>query len=175
MTCADGRCLVMIGPPGAGKTSTGRLLSRRLALPFTDVDERIVANRGRSIPEIFANEGEAAFRKYEVEVIRLAVKTPGVLALGGGAVLSEQVRQLIEPHQVIYLAVSLDQVLPRVGTGSGRPLLNGDVAGRWLRLAAERAPIYASVANHIVDTDARSVREVVKEILRILGEHDAHR
>jgi shikimate kinase/3-dehydroquinate synthase len=160
--------IVLVGFMGAGKTTVGRQLARTLGLPFTDADQAIEEQAGRPIREIFAAAGEQAFRDLERQVITglLAAPADAVLALGGGAVETPAIRAALAGHQVVYLQISLDDALARVGHDTGRPLLGDpDLAG----LFARRQGRYAAVAAITVRVGAdRTAAEVSGEAVRRL-------
>jgi shikimate kinase len=161
--------VVLVGPPGAGKTTVGELLAARLGTTFRDTDADIVATAGREIPEIFVDDGEDAFRALERAAVATALANhDGVLALGGGAVLAEETRALLRGHVVVYLSVGLSDAVSRVGLGSGRPLLNINPRATLRFLLDQRRPIYEQVATHIVVTDGRKPEEIAEEILSAL-------
>ena len=145
--------VVLVGAPGSGKTTVGRALADRLGLRFADVDAVIVDRVGKPIAEIFADDGEEAFRRLEEQVTAELLDEPGVLALGGGAVLSERTRTALRGRRVVWLRVGLAAAVKRVGMDTARPLLLGNVRGRLLALLNERAPLYAEVATQVLDTD----------------------
>jgi len=146
---------VLVGPPGAGKTTVGTLLAERLGVPFADTDVLIEARAGRSIPDIFTSDGEPAFRALEREVVREALDThDGVLALGGGAVLTETTREALAGHTVVFLTVGMAAGVRRTGLSTARPLLAGvNPRATFAALLTERLPVYRSVARHEVATD----------------------
>ncbi len=161
----SGRSIVLIGAPGAGKSTVGRQLARRLRLDFVDVDALIEAETGTTIAEIFADQGEPAFRALERAYTTAALESTGVVALGGGAVTSAEVRSSLSGHRVIWLRVGLAAAVRRVGLDTARPLLLGNVRGQLLRLMTERAALYAEVATDVVDTDDLDAPAVVARIL----------
>ena len=156
--------IVLVGAPGAGKTTVGLALADRLGLGFADVDAVIVDRVGKPIAEIFADEGEEAFRALEEQVTAELLQTPGVLALGGGAVLSPRTRAALHGRPVVWLRVGLAAAVKRVGMDTARPLLLGNVRGRLLALLNERAPLYAEVASLVIDTDALDPAAVADRI-----------
>ncbi|WP_229051153.1 shikimate kinase [Aeromicrobium sp. Leaf350] len=165
--------VVLIGAPGAGKTTVGIALARRLGLAFRDTDADVVASTGREIADIFVTDGEAAFRAIEETAVAAALADhDGVLALGGGAVLSAATRDLLAGHTIVHLEVGLAGAARRVGLNASRPLLVGNVRGRLKGLLDERRPIYTALAGWSVGTDDRTPDEVVDLVLRLVG--DAH-
>jgi shikimate kinase len=166
--------VILVGPMGAGKSTIGRLLAGLLRLPFTDSDRVIEERTGADIPWIFDVEGEEGFRQRETAVIKDILEgEPVVLATGGGAVLRPENRQMLSATgQVFYLMASIDQLLERTAKDKKRPLLQVDDPEAKIReLIAQRDPLYAQVADVVVNTDRRSPRAVAQEIARaVLGE-----
>ncbi len=152
--------IVLMGAPGAGKSSVGKRLARKLGRTFVDVDQRIEEVVGKPVAEIFADEGEAHFRALEQEATLELLDTYDVVALGGGAVMNPVIREALAGHEVIWLKVSIGQATRRVGMNTVRPLLLGNVRGRLIELLRERTPVYESLATQIVDTDGRGCAEV---------------
>jgi shikimate kinase len=162
--------VVLVGPMGAGKTTVARLLAETWGVSVRDTDEDVVAAAGRPISDIFVDDGEAAFRELERAAVAAALSSQdGVLALGGGAVLDPGTRELLAGHTVVFLKVGLGDAVKRVGLGSGRPLLLGNVRSRIKALLDERTPIYESVAAHSVETDGRTPAEVADEVRKAVG------
>lgn len=153
--------IVLVGAPGSGKSTVGPLLAARLGVPFVDVDAVIEDRSGRSIAEIFADDGEPAFRSLEEVTTAELLSQTGVLSLGGGAVLSAATRTALRGHRVVWLQVSASTAVSRVGLNEARPLLLGNVRGRLIKLLAERTPLYAEVATERVETDVLSPEAVV--------------
>jgi shikimate kinase len=164
--------IVLVGAPGSGKSTVGAKLAERLGVTFRDADAIIVERTGKSIAEIFSDDGEAAFRALEEQITAELVGLPGVLSLGGGAVLSAATRAALRGHRVVWLRVGLTQSVKRVGLDTARPLLLGNVRGRLLKLLNERAALYAEVATEVIDTDNTTPTEVVE---MIMNAHVAHR
>jgi len=151
---------------GAGKSTVGRLVAQAWDLAIRDTDADVVAAEGRSISDIFVDSGEDHFRSLEAKAVAEALAThDGVLALGGGAVLDESTRELLAGHRVVFLRVGLSDAVKRVGLGSARPLLLGNVRGRIKALLDERTPVYESVATLVVDTDGKSPEDVAREVV----------
>jgi shikimate kinase len=167
------RTLLLAGMMGAGKSVVGRLLAVRLSRAFIDTDERIAESAGRSIPEIFADEGEAGFRARERAVLAALPERGAVIALGGGAPVPDENRALLrEKGVLVWLDARPETLASRVGEAADRPLLAGlDAAGRSARLARlreERSPAYAG-SDLRVETDGRSPEEVCAAVLAALG------
>ena len=156
---------VLVGPMGAGKTTVAGLLAEAWSVPVRDTDADIEAAEGRSISDIFVDDGEAHFRALEAAAVADALTShDGVLAVGGGAVLDPATRELLAGRPVVFLRVGLSDAVKRVGLGVGRPLLLGNVRARIKALLDERTPIYESIARVVVDTDGRSPEEVAAEV-----------
>jgi shikimate kinase len=159
----DERHVVLVGMMGSGKTTVGQLLARRLDRPFVDLDERIVARRGRSIPDLFAALGEADFRKEEDAALLAVLEEPAsVIATGGGSVLAPGNREAMRARgTVVWLRARPETLARRIGSGAGRPLLADDPLGVLERLARERAGVYAEAAHLVVDVDDLDAEQVV--------------
>jgi shikimate kinase len=163
---------VLIGPPGAGKSSIGRLLARAIKSDFTDTDALIESEQGKPISQIFVDDGEPHFRMIEERICLDSIHNlSGVLSLGGGAILSEKVANALKESSsdIIFLDVSLAVAAPRVGFNRDRPLLLGNPRQQWQKLMDDRRPIYESLATVHILTGDRAVNEVVKEILTVIG------
>lgn len=157
--------VVLVGPMGAGKTTVAGILAETWGVAVRDTDQDVEAGEGRSISDIFVDSGEAEFRRLEREAVAAALAThDGVLALGGGAVLAPETRELLAGHEVVFLRVGLSDAVKRVGLGTARPLLLGNVRGQIKALLDERTPIYESVATLVVDTDGRTPEDVAGDI-----------
>jgi len=161
--------IVLVGAPGAGKSSVGRLLAVKLDATFVDVDNRIEQVVGKSISEIFADEGEAHFRELEESATLELLEGDGVVSLGGGAVMNPRIRVALRGHDVIWLEVSISQATRRVGMNNVRPMLLGNVRGRLIELLRERTPWYQEVATTRVMTDKRRPSEVAAELAEARG------
>ncbi|GIF03463.1 shikimate kinase [Actinoplanes siamensis] len=157
---------VLVGVMGAGKTTVGAAVAESLGLAFADTDTIIEERAGKPIPDIFVDEGEAAFRAMERAVVASALSGfDGVLALGGGAILDDGTRELLAGHTVVYLSVELADSLKRVGLGAGRPLLAMNPRATLKFLLEQRRPLYLEVATHTVVTDGREPEEIAREVV----------
>ena len=167
----QGPAVVLVGPPGAGKSTIGALLAERLDTDFVDVDELIVARTGRSISDIFTSDGEPVFRELEqAEVVQALARHRGVLALGGGAVLAERTRAALRGHRVVFLSVGMAEGVRRTGLSTARPLLAGvNPRATFAALLNARLPLYREVATVEIATDRRSPEEITQDVLTALG------
>jgi shikimate kinase len=160
---------VLVGPPGAGKTSTGLALAELLATGFRDTDNDIEQIAGKPVPEIFLDDGEEHFRALERAAVTAALEGfAGVLALGGGAVLAEPTRAALAGHTVVFLSVDLADAVKRVGLGQGRPLLAVNPRATLKHQLELRRPFYEEVATFTVATDGRTPAQVADEIAAAL-------
>lgn len=165
--------LYLVGMMGAGKSTVGRLLARRLKLRFFDCDHEIERRCGVKIPLVFEIEGEAGFRAREAETVAELSELPGiVLATGGGAILLEENRRRLAARgTVIYLRARPEDLYSRVRNDRNRPLLaTADPLRRLRELHAERDPLYASIADVVVDTGKQTVQALARELVARLGE-----
>lgn len=163
--------VVLVGPPGAGKTTVGGLLAGRFAVPFVDTDALVETAHGCSVADIFVNEGESVFRELERSAVRDALGGSGdgmVVALGGGAVLDDGSRALLGEQTVAFLDVGLAGAVSRVGLGGARPLLLGNVRSQLKALLDARRPLYEEVADLTVATDGLDAEEVADRVERWL-------
>lgn len=157
--------VVLIGSMGAGKSTVGAALAARWGVAFRDTDVDIEARAGKPISEIFVDDGEAHFRALERDAVETALREhDGVLALGGGAVMTPAVRDALDGHVVVLLEVGLTDAVKRVGVGVGRPLLLGNIRSRIKQLLDERTPIYRSVATYVVDTTDTDPADVARAV-----------
>ena len=163
--------IILIGPPGAGKTSVGKALAKKLSLNFLDSDKVVEEKSGKSISEIFITDGEPAFREMErAAVIDLIENQDGVIALGGGSVMDLEVsKRLLPMANVVFLDVSISNAAPRVGFNRDRPLLLGNPRQQWIALMEKRRSTYEALAKARVSTDNKKPVEVVEEIVNELA------
>ncbi len=168
--CTDDRHIVLVGMMGAGKSSVGRVLASKLDRPLLDTDDLVEAQTGRSVREIWATEGEPAYRLLESAVLSeaLAAPTPSVIAAAGGIVLSDRNRTALTSSgaYVVWLLADVDVLVHRVRNGGHRPLLDDDPEGTLRQMYTDREPLYRDVAGAIVSVDSRSVNEVAQAVLR---------
>ncbi len=161
--------MVLVGAPGAGKTSVAHRLAELLGTSARDTDADIEASAGTSVAEIFVDHGEEYFRGLEAVAVASALaEHDGVLALGGGAVLDAATREALGPHRVVLLDVGLAESGRRVGLGVSRPLLMGNVRSQLKALLDHRRPLYLEVADDVVPTDGRDIDEVTTAVLALL-------
>ncbi|MFC9133031.1 shikimate kinase [Streptomyces sp. NPDC057099] len=154
---------------GVGKSTVGQLLAERLGTGYRDTDDDIVAAQGRTIAEIFVEEGEAAFRAIEKQAVREALAGhDGVLALGGGAVLDQDTRELLAGQRVAYLSMDVEEAVKRTGLNAARPLLAINPRKQWRELMEARRNLYEAVATAVVATDGRTPEEVTQAALDAL-------
>ncbi|MED7950906.1 MULTISPECIES: shikimate kinase [unclassified Streptomyces] len=168
--------VVLVGPPGSGKSTVGQTVAERLGVGFRDTDADVEAQAGKPIPDIFIDEGEPHFRALEAAAVRAAAATHGgVLALGGGAVMADATRDLLRGLPVVFLEVPLADAVKRVGLDAPRPLLAVNPRARWRELMEARRPLYLEVATAVVDTAGRTpgqVADAVLEALELKTPHD---
>ncbi|WP_034285800.1 3-dehydroquinate synthase [Schaalia suimastitidis] len=157
--------LVFVGMPGSGKTKVGRLVAQALGVGHIDTDALVEVRTGRSVSDIFAHDGEAVFRQAEADAVECALRSGGVISLGGGAVTSARVRELLAHHSVVYIDVEHDELLRRVTQKNHRPLLRDDPDGALRRLRAERGDLYEAVATHTEASDDGPATEVAQRIV----------
>ncbi len=158
--------IVLVGVPGAGKTTVGRLLAKSLAQEFFDSDQVIETQTGKSVSDIFTQDGEPVFRQLEHDVIgQLLGKENAIVALGGGALSNADTRNHVKSATTIWLVAGLTQTVDRVGMNRNRPLLLGNVRGQLAELMTAREPLYREVATLTIDTSKLTPEEVVENII----------
>jgi shikimate kinase len=166
--------VVLVGPPGSGKSTVGAVLAALLGVSFHDTDAAIENDQGRPVSDIFVQDGEPVFRALErAEVARAVAVEEGVLALGGGAPVDPGTQQLLAGQTVVFLDVGIADASRRVGFDRSRPLLAVNPRASWVRLMNERRPVYERVATHRVDTAGRSPEEVAAEVATVAGLREA--
>lgn len=161
--------VVLVGPPGAGKSTIGRRIASALNLPIVDSDLLIEQAQGKTCGEIFSGLGEERFREVEAACVAQALATGGVVSLGGGAVLTASTRQLLQRHTVVWIDVTAEEGIRRTASSTTRPVLQADDPAQHYRdLLATREPYYREVAKYRVRTDSRPPQRVVAEVLSII-------
>ena len=160
--------VVLVGLPGAGKSKVGRLLAERLGVDHIDTDALVVEREGRSIADIFATDGEAAFRVMETEAVAEALTHEAVVSFGGGAAATPAVRNLLSGRTVVYIDAPHDELVRRTASKNHRPLLAQDPSGTLARLRTEREPHYRAVATIVVESGPGPVDDVVTAIAQQL-------
>ena len=162
--------IVLIGPPGSGKSSVGKALSRKLSRPWIDTDTEVESRAGKKISEIFFEDGEATFRAIESDVVdEVMGSEAGIVSLGGGSVLNEaSQKRITTAKEVVFLDVSISNAAPRVGFNKDRPLLAINPRQQWLQLMEKRRPIYESLATITVSTDNKKPDQVADEIIEAI-------
>ena len=166
--------IILIGPMGSGKTSTGRILAKEMSYAFADTDEEVTKRTGVSIAYIFDVEGEEGFRKRECLALKECLNDNNkVLSTGGGIVLSKENRDLLQDRgTVVYLQTSIRSQVKRTASTNNRPLLqNNDPEETLEKLMLTRAPLYEEIADITIMTDNKSLQEMSKEIQRAINEH----
>jgi shikimate kinase len=160
--------VILIGPPGAGKTTVGALLAARLGVSFTDTDAAVEAAAGKPVSDIFIEDGEREFRRLERDAVAAALAGEtgsGVIGLGGGAVLDEGTKGRLAGRRVVYLETGFAELAKRVGLNRARPLLIGTNPRAQLKsLLDQRLPVYEKLAWLTVQTDGREPAEIAAEI-----------
>ena len=160
--------LILIGPPGCGKSTVGAALALKLTIDFIDTDVAIESSYGHKISDIFVDKGEEFFRDLEFDTLGKSLMVQDcVLSLGGGAPIAQRAQDILKTAKapIFFLDVSLAVAAPRVGFNRDRPLLLGNPRAQWQSLAETRRPIYESLASFIIKVDAMSVEEVVDAIV----------
>jgi shikimate kinase len=164
--------ILLVGMMGAGKTTTGKLVAHRLGWKYKDSDADVEAATGLTVPELFARDGEAAFRAAEAKVLTAACvdESPTVISVAGGAVLRDDNRRLIRSSgTVVWLRARPETLAARVGDGAGRPLLGDDPVEAMVRLFEERAPYYAEVADAVIDVEGLAAEVVADRVMAAAG------
>jgi shikimate kinase len=167
---APGPAVILIGPPGSGKSTVGPLLAALLGVEFAETDHLIAQRAGKPIADIFIDDGEDAFRDLERSAAGEAIAGHrGVLALGGGSILSQGIRSMLAGQRVVYLETAFPAVARRSGLDGPHPPLPGNPRGRLRQLLEERRPLYADLAWLTVTTDDRDPPQVAGEIAAVIA------
>ena len=163
--------ILLIGPPGAGKSTVGQALANKLSIDFIDTDQVIENETGKTITDIFVVDGEPHFRALELQTLRnVLTLESGVISLGGGAPISQDAQEAIEQSNshTVFLDVSLATAAPRVGFNRDRPLLLGNPRAQWQALSDNRRPIYEKLADDAIKVDDMNVDQIVAQIVKNL-------
>jgi shikimate kinase len=162
--------LVLVGPMGSGKSTVGRLLADRWGAALRDTDTDIETVTGKSVSDVFVEDGEPVFRDLERQAVVAALaEHPGVLALGGGAVMDPLTEVALTGQTVVFLDVQVSDAARRIGLNRDRPLLLGNPRAQWLRIMERRRPVYQRVATVVVTTDGRTPDEVADAVIAALA------
>ena len=163
--------ILLIGPPGAGKSTVGQALANKLAIDFIDTDQVIENEAGKTITDIFVVDGEPHFRALELHTLKtVLILESAVISLGGGAPISQDAQEAIEQSHshTVFLDVSLATAAPRVGFNRDRPLLLGNPRAQWQTLSDNRRPTYEKLADDAIKVDDMNVDQIVAEIVKNL-------
>jgi shikimate kinase len=161
--------VVLIGVPGAGKSTVGEILAKNLNLNFIDTDTVIEARANKTISDIFIQDGEPSFRELEKQVIEESLLDQNsVISVGGGALMNDQTRDLVSQQECVWLQTGLAKAVERVGMNRNRPLLLGNVRGQLADLMSAREPFYIECAKYTVDTDELNAQQVAEKIAALI-------
>lgn len=163
--------VILIGPPGSGKSTVGKALAKALEIKFIDSDRVVESTVGKKISDIFIDQGEVAFRDFEFNALTQSLEhSSSVLSLGGGAPISTRAQDVLAAAgiPIVFLDVSLAVAAPRVGFNRDRPLLLGNPRAQWQSLYAERRPIYEKLATITIKVDSMKVAQIVRTITEAL-------
>ena len=163
--------VVLVGPPGSGKSTAARAVADRLGVPSRDTDDDVEQTTGSSIADLFVEHGEEHFRDLERAAVAVALaEHDGVLAVGGGAVLDPGTRDLLAGRPVVFLDVGIKDAARRIGLNRDRPLLLGNPRAQWTQMMERRRPVYTEIASARVVTDGLTADEVTAQVLAVLAE-----
>ncbi|HSZ42250.1 MAG TPA: shikimate kinase [Trebonia sp.] len=165
--------VVLVGPPGAGKSSVGKRLASQLGVPFADTDDLVARAAGKPVGDIFVEDGELVFRELERAAVQQGLdavaRDGGVLALGSGAVLDPDIRRMIGTRTIVYLEAGFATVAKRTGMDRPRVVIPGNPRGQLRAMLDERRPVYAALASVTVSTDAMAPEEVAADLAERLS------
>ena len=171
--------IVLVGLMGSGKTTVGKRIAQELGYPFVDSDDVVASVAGKSVREIFSQDGEAVFRQCESDAIQSVLvgrQSSVVLATGGGAVISSENRSLIseQASNVVWLDASVEDLVVRTKQSAARPLLDGDAAATLQSLSSQRLVWYEEVATVRIDTRGKTVAKVCSAVMEAIREGADH-
>lgn len=163
---SNGPVLVLVGPPGSGKSTIGRMAAERLGVRFRDFDDDMRAEHGKEAGELVVDFGRARFQELEAELlVKVLPEHDGVLALGGGTPTAPGVPELIKPFYTVFLDVDLDHLLKREGLVALHPWLLPNPRAHLRQMLTDRRPVYTAVADAIVETNGRDPKDILEDVL----------
>lgn len=163
-------CCVLVGIPGSGKTTIGRELAKKLDVNFIDTDRLIEQKAGKTVANIFIEDGEPRFREIEKEVVlKSLLQEDAVVSLGGGSILDAEVRTALQRHLVFWLQTSIANAVKRTSINQNRPLLLDAPRATLIKLLEQRSGFYTEVAKSQIDTDGKTIKAIVEEIAKSIS------